>query len=407
MNTLRIAMFTDSFHEVNGAAHTCRQYQLFAQRRGLPLLVVHSGGETQSFQMGSVRTLELKRGPATFAVDADFGFDPLLWRYSRRIREALTAFRPDVVHIISPGDFSILGAIWAHKLGIPIVGSFHTNLHEFASARLHKLLRILPAQQSRAICRAVERACGRGLLKYYEIPRLLLAPNPEIRQWLERGTGRPSRLMRRGVDIELFHPSRRDTKEDGVFRLGYVGRLTREKNLRLLAELECAIKDSGRTQYRFVIVGQGSERTWLERNLHRAEFTGVLHGNDLARAYANMDLFLFPSRTDAFGNVVQEALASGTPAVVTDQGGPKFLINSGATGYVAESDRDFIEKSISLMTDAETHRRMRLAARRSACAASWDTVFEEVWKSYEICLQLRGKKAAAPRGAALGSENAA
>ena len=407
MSPLRIALFTDSFHEVNGAAHTCRHYQAFAARRGLPVLVVHSGPVTRSFQQGSISTLELKRSPATFAVDVDFGFDPLLWRYSQRIGEALTAFKPDLVHIVSPGDFSILGACWAHKLRIPIVGSFHTNLHEFASARLHKVLRFLPAHPRQAICRAVEAACGRGLLKYYEIPSLLLAPNPEIQQWLERATGRPCRLMRRGVDIELFHPSRRDAQEDGVFRLGYVGRLMREKNLRLLADLERALIESGKTRYHFVIVGQGNERPWLEKNLLRADFTGVLHGEALARAYANLDLFLFPSRTDAFGNVVQEALASGTPAVVTDQGGPRFLINSGVTGYVTENDSDFITRAISLMTDPVTHRRMRLAARQSACSASWDRVFEQVWESYEISLRLRERKAAVPRVEPLGSENAA
>jgi len=407
MNPLRVVLFADSFYEVNGAAHTCRQYQVFAERRGLPLLVVHSGFETRSLRRGSVSTLELKRGPATFKVDVDFGFDPLLWRYSQRVREALTAFKPDLVHIISPGDFSILGACWARSLGIPIVGSFHTNLHEFASARLQKILRFLPTRPRQAICQAVEEACGRALLKYYEIPRLLLAPNPEIQQWLGRTTGRPCRLMRRGVDIELFHPSRRAAKEDGIFRLGYVGRLMREKNLRLLAELERALIDSGKIQYRFVIVGHGSERLWLEKNLLRADFTGVLHGEDLARAYANLDLFLFPSRTDAFGNVVQEALAAGTPAVVTDQGGPKFLINPGVTGYVTGSDREFIARVISLMTDPETHRRMRLAARQSACSVSWDRVFEEVWESYEICLRLPGRKAAVLGGQPLGSENAA
>jgi glycosyltransferase involved in cell wall biosynthesis len=349
----------------------------------------------------------LKRGRATFAVDVDFGIDPLLWGYSKRIREALVAFKPDLVHIISPGDFSILGACWAYRLGIPIVGSFHTNLHEFASARLQKILRFLPKRLREAICRAVERACARGLLKYYEIPRLLLAPNPEIQQWLERATGRPCRLMRRGVDIELFDPSRRDAKDDGIFRLGFVGRLMREKNLRLLGELERALIDSGKTQYRFVIVGQGTERLWLEKNLLRAEFTGVLHGEDLARAYANMDVFVFPSRADAFGNVVQEALAAGTPAVVTDRGGPKFLVKSGVTGNVVESDREFIERAISLMTDQETHRRMRVAAPQAACADSWDRVFEEVWESYELCLRLPGRKTAALRDEPLGSENAA
>jgi glycosyltransferase involved in cell wall biosynthesis len=407
MNPLRIAFFADSFHEVNGAAHTCRQLQIFAQQQGLPLLMVHSGPATRSFQQGSVSTLELRRGPATMALDVDFGFDPLLWHYWRRIGEEVVSFKPDLVHIVSPGDFSLLGIFWARKLGVPIVASFHTNLHEFAAARLEKILRFLPPKPRRAICRTAEQVCGCGLLKFYEIPRLLLAPNPELQQWLERATGRPCRLMRRGVDIELFHPSRRTVNDDGVFRLGYVGRLTREKNLRLLAEVERALVESGLTRYRFLMVGQGSERPWLEKNLHRAEFTGVLHGQDLARAYANIDLFLFPSRADAFGNVVQEALASGTPAVVTGQGGPKFLINSGVNGYVAESDSEFVERTVSLLADRELHGRMRTAARQSACSSSWARVFEEVWEAYGICLQLPAPKLAALPGETLRSENAA
>jgi phosphatidylinositol alpha 1,6-mannosyltransferase len=151
-------------------------------------------------------------------------------------------------------------------------------------------------------------------------------------------------------------------------------------------ELERGLIAAGRTRYRFVIVGHGDERPWLEENLLRADFTGVLHGDDLARAYANMDLFVFPSRTDAFGNVVQEALAAGTPALVTNQGGPKYLVESGVTGYVAASDRDFIDKAIALTANPETEQRMRVAARQAACAASWERVFEEVWESYEICL---------------------
>ncbi len=406
MSPLRVALFADSFHEVNGAAHTLRQYQQFAERRGLPLLAVHSGRETRRFEQGSVTTLEIKRSNATFMVDADLGFDPLLWRYGRRIGSELTAFKADIVHIISPGDFSILGACWAHKLRVPIVGSFHTQLDQFAAARLEKTLRFVPERSRQAICRFVERVCTRGLAKFYEIPSLLLAPNPEIQQWLERASGRPCRLMRRGVDINLFRPSRRDT-EDGIFRLGFVGRLTREKNLRLLAGIEQALIASGQTQYRFVIVGHGSERAWLERNLVRAEFPGVLHGEQLARAYANLDLFVFPSRADAFGNVVQEALACGTPAIVTSEGGPKFLVNPGVTGYVAENDRQFIAQALHLMRDQKTLQRMRVAAVQAVRSASWDRVFEEVWESYEECLQLRARKAALVRGRPLENEYAA
>ena len=336
MNPLRVAFFTDSFYEVNGAAHTCRQYQLFAERRSLPVLCVHSGPVTCRFQHGAVTTLELKRSWASIGVDVDFGFDPFLWRYWRRIGAALADFQPDIVHIISPGDFSLMGLAWAHKLGIPAVASYHTHLHRFAAARLDKVLRLMPAGPRRAVCRWAQDWCGRGLLKFYQIPRLGLAPNPEIQQWMEHGTGRPCHLMRRGVNTDLFHPCRRNVN-DGIFRFGYVGRLTREKNLRLLADVERAIIDAGCTQYKIVIVGHGTERAWLEKHLQRAEFTGVLRGKELARAYANLDLFLFPSRTDTFGNVVQEAMASGTPALVTHEGGPKYIVQSGITGYVAAS----------------------------------------------------------------------
>jgi glycosyltransferase involved in cell wall biosynthesis len=326
-------------------------------------------------------------------VDVDFGFDPLLWRYWQRVGEALKVFRPDLVHIICPGDFGVLGACWAHKLRIPMVGSFHTNLHQFAAVRLQKNLRLVPEGPRRAIRSLVEKVCGKGLFKFYEIPRLLLAPNPEIKGLLEGATGRPCHLMRRGVDTDLFHPSLRNIQEDGVFRLGYVGRLMREKNLRLLAELERALIASGHVPYRFVIVGHGDELLWLKENLIRADFTGVLHGEELARAYANLDLFLFPSRTDAFDNVVLEALAAGTPALVTSEGGPKYLVSSGVTGYVADGDCDFIAKAISAISESRLHREMRAAAREAACLACWDRIFEEVWDSYDTCLQLPPRKA--------------
>jgi glycosyltransferase involved in cell wall biosynthesis len=339
-----------------------------------------------------VTTLELRRGPASIAVDVDFGFDPLLWRYWQRIGKELKAFRADVVHIISPGDFSILGACWAHKLGIPIIASFHTNLHQFAAQRLHKTLRFLPVPWRGAICDAVEAVCAKGLLKFYEIPRVSLAPNPELQQWLERGTGRVCRLMRRGVDTELFNPAAR-VHADGEFRLGYVGRLMSEKNVRLLAEVERALVELGLTRYRFVIVGQGAERAWLQKNLRRVEFTGVLRGEELAQAYADMDLFVFPSRADAFGNVVLEALASGVPAVVTNAGGPKYIVNDGVTGYVAEDDREFIAKVVTLFLRPAMLQQMKVAARQSAQAMSWERILEEVWESYEFCSRQAGKKA--------------
>jgi glycosyltransferase involved in cell wall biosynthesis len=115
--------------------------------------------------------------------------------------------------------------------------------------------------------------------------------------------------------------------------------------------------------------------------------TGVLRGNRLAEAYAGMDLFAFPSATDTFGNVIAEALASGVPAVVTGEGGPRFLVQLGVTGFVAQSDWDFISACNAVMTNASLHRSMREAARQFAFGLSWDNVFERVFDAYGQCFQ--------------------
>src|SRR5260370_38854670 len=134
--------------------------------------------------------------------------------------------------------------------------------------------------------------------------------------------------MQRGVETDLFSPAKRD-RTGGPFTLGFVGRLQIEKNVRFLATIEKALQKAGQTDYRFLIVGDGSEREWLMANLRQADFPGVLTGEALARAYANMDLFVFPSYTDTFGNVILEAKPSGVPAGGTAGGGPKFRGESG------------------------------------------------------------------------------
>jgi glycosyltransferase involved in cell wall biosynthesis len=213
------------------------------------------------------------------------------------------------------------------------------------------------------------------------MPSVLMAPNLELIELLHRETGKPTYLMRRGVDTTLFSPTKRDT-DDGAFRFGFVGRLSIEKDVRLLPSLERALIAAGHSRFRFVIVGEGSERRWLERQMTHADFTGELHGESLARAYANMDLLVFPSRTDTFGNVVQEALASGTPALVSGYGGPKFIVRAGVSGLVAADDRGFLDAAQAVMADHERHQRMRVAARRQALGASWDSVLDEVVEAY-------------------------
>jgi glycosyltransferase involved in cell wall biosynthesis len=379
----RVAFFADSFHEVNGVALTSRQFEAFARRRNYPFLSVHVGPRDLVSNEGNLTVLELARGPVSFAVERDMSFDVLMMWNRKRVAAALREFGPNLVHITGPSDIGLMGARLAHALKIPLVASWHTNLHEFGARRLEKLLGPLPKR--RAAAAWSERRILDACIWFYRHARVLLAPNRELMDMLQQRTGRPVFLMRRGIDTNLFTPARRD-RQDKAFTIGYCGRVTPEKNVRFLRDLEKAVQGAGFRDYRFLIVGDGSERGWLEQTLERAEFTGVLKGEALARAYANMDVFAFPSHTDTFGNVVQEALASGVPAVVTTGGGPKYLVKSGETGFVAADEAAFVRCVLELMRDPEMHEQMRRRAREVALSISWDSVFEDVYRAYESIL---------------------
>jgi len=387
MTSPRVAFFTDSFHEVNGVALTSRQFESFADRRQFPFFSVHAGPETTIQKRDSLTVFEIQRSNAAFNLEAtsDLSFDPLIVRNRSRLLYELGGFRPDVVHITGPGDFGILGAWIAVKLGIPLAASWHTNVHEYAGRRLEKLLGFLPPKHVQNVSAVAERQAFAGASRFYRMAELLFAPNKELVDTLHRQTGKPCFLMQRGVDSELYSP---DKREPGTrpFTIGYVGRLSIEKNVRFLAELEQALIAAGKTDFRFLIIGSGGEQEWLRANLGHAEFPGVIKGEQLAHAYANTDVFAFPSHTDTFGNFILEALASGVPPIVTTGGGPKFLMKSGVTSFIAADDRAFIHCVLDLMNDPVMHSDMKRAAREYACSISWDRVFERVYESYETTL---------------------
>jgi glycosyltransferase involved in cell wall biosynthesis len=156
--------------------------------------------------------------------------------------------------------------------------------------------------------------------------------------------------------------------------------------VRLFQKIERALEDAGHPDFRITFAGDGSEVTWLKQNLRHAEFLGVLRGAELAQAYANMDLFVFPSKTDTFGNVIQESAASQVPAVVTNEGGPQHLVTPEITGYIADSDDNFVIKVLELSIDREKRRAMGVAAREKVRDTSWDTAFEMTYAAYRHCL---------------------
>lgn len=370
---------------------TCRRLADFARDNERPYLVIHADRRTERKVDGSCIHLALKRSPLALPLDEELAYDPLFQRHTNKVLREILDFQPDVIHITGVNDVSIIGAYLAWKLQIPLVGSWHTNVHEFAAQRLAKLFRFLPSKAAKGISSFAEKKILKGAVLYYKMPKVVLAPNQELVDLLGKGTSRSSFLMGRGVDAEKFSPAHR-TVTDGKIRLGSVGRLRAEKNVRSLVDIEKGLLAKSLSGFEFLIVGEGTEREYLEKNLKNAVFTGFLEGERLSEAYANMDIFLFPSETDAFGNVAQEAAASGVVPIVSDKGGPKYLVEHGETGFVASGIDDFIKFADLLLTETGLLNKMKVAARSSALSKSWDSIFEGVYEGYRKAIQIAEEK---------------
>jgi len=379
---LRVAFFPDCYDEIDGVANTSRQFESFALRRRLPFLTVHGGTENEIQKLGSTLRVTRRRGRFGFPVDKKHDFDLAFWRHLPAVESMVREFDPDILHITGPSDVGQLGVAVAHRLRIPLAASWHTNVHQYAEQRAAALLFFLPRVFRERLGAAIRQGSLRATLRFYHIAQVLFAPNRELIDVIERGTGKPCYPMHRGVDTELFDPRRRD-RADNAFVIGFVGRLTVEKNIRDLVEVEQSLIRAGLTNFRFLVVGQGAEEPWLRANMQYADFAGVLRGEALARAYANMDVFAFPSQTDTYGNVVLEALASGVPAVVTNGGGPRFIVRPDETGLVARNLPEFCACIQNLARRPAQRENMRAAARTQAMTASWDAVFESVYAGYE------------------------
>jgi phosphatidylinositol alpha 1,6-mannosyltransferase len=399
--TPRVALFCETYHEINGVALTARQLVAYAKRKQLPLLAIHGGKTPGAHNEDGIRRVELKRGWGSIGIESDLELDFLFfWRYRDLIREELQKFRPEVIHITSPGELGVLGVYMSRQLKIPLVASWHTNFHQFVARRLQKAIAIAPAGVKQPVVAWSQDQGLRVLLWFYGFAKVTLAPTVPQVEWLEKELRRPSFLMPRGVDGEQFNPRHRSVKDE-TLRLGFVGRITPEKGVRLFADIEKALESAGFQDFRIVMVGDGSEVDWLKRQLKHGEFTGVLRGEELARAYANMDLFVFPSRTDTFGNVIQESAASEVPSVVTNEGGPKHLVLPGKTGYVAQTNEEFIERVLELVRNSELRKQMGKAAREHVAGVSWDAAFEKTYLAYRACLPENAKETADQRNTAI------
>lgn len=280
--------------------------------------------------------------------------------------------RPDVVHVATEGPLGWSALKSAQRLGIPVTSSFHTNFHRYCS---HYRLGVM-----RGIV-------TRHLRTFHNASAYTMAPNHDISQMLRQDGYRNVVTLGRGVDTKLFDPVRRcdtlralwgATPEDPV--VIHVGRLAPEKNLKAVLETFAQMQRVN-PRARMVWVGSGPEQSGLQRHYGEHVFTGPKTGEELARHYASGDIFLFPSLTETFGNVVTEAMASGLAVVAFDYAAAALHVQHQHNGMLAPlgDQQAFMAAALTLMRDQTGNqlRRIREAARESMLPNGWDQVTEQ------------------------------
>jgi glycosyltransferase involved in cell wall biosynthesis len=367
---MKIAYFTESLlPHVDGVSRTLAQLFATLEARGVDFRV-HSPfvpGPEVSWS-ARVRPVRFVR----FPLYPDYRVS-LPWGHG--VRRELDAWGPDLVHLVSPTPLASWAQRWAARRGVPVVSSFHT--HFVSYFRYYGV----PALEG----------FGWGMLRrFYARCARVYAPSRSIIRELEsHGIGRLE-LWSRGMDTRRFSPGFRDpglrravgADEDTPVVL-LVSRLVKEKDLADLVEMDAVLRERG-AAYRLVLVGDGPMRGELEERLPDAHFAGHQTGEALARWYASGDVFVFPSTTETFGNVVTEALASGLPAVVVDRGGPPDQIEPGENGWIARANdpADLAGRVGSLLRDPEARARMARRAVDSARERDWDAINGRLLDSY-------------------------
>src|SRR5438874_92309 len=347
------AWFTDTLDDVNGVATTIRRMVAAGANAGKDLIVVVSRNEL------SIDNIPIKNFPPIGEFELPeyelqkLSFPPILQMLDYIQREKFTE-----IIISTPGPVGLTGLLAAKMLNLQTSGIYHTDFPQY--------IRILTDDSF------LESVAWNYMHWFYgRLDSVFVNSEEYRRSWIARGFA-PEKLkiLPRGLDTTLFSPEHRDPafwqkfgEHNGAVHLLYVGRISKEKDLDVLAQAYRQLRNEG-LPVQLYLVGDGPYLLALNKALPEAIFTGYLRGKELAAAYASADVFVFPSTTDTFGNVVIEAQASGVPVIVSDTGGPKELVEANVNGVVTKSHD--VEDLAPAIRDLVNDKRKRAQLSRQA-----------------------------------------
>jgi glycosyltransferase involved in cell wall biosynthesis/predicted metal-dependent phosphoesterase TrpH len=384
---IRVAVVADGVGSVHGVTHTLQQLR----ERGI------RGHEIEV--IGTDASVD-RRLPAVSEVEVPFYAGLTLGVPSVfAVAEALTERRYDLVHVCAPGPAGIIATLIARVMGFPVAGSYHTELQAYARMRSAE-------PKVEYMMRAV-------LAKFYAQCKVVLSPSGAADQSLLELGIPADRLARwdRGVDLDRFNPARyapgvlpNTHSELGTrFNVLYVGRLSKEKGIDLLAESFLIARDHD-PRLHLVLAGRGPEEETLRRRLGTAAtFLGWVDGDRLAQVYASADLFMFASTTDTFGQVILEAQASGLPVLAVDAGGPAELIEDGRSGCLVPPDAASLAAALRGLARREAIReRLATGGLLAVGKRSWPRSLDQLADGYARALAIGTAAEARNTSAATG-----
>ncbi|HEY3994221.1 MAG TPA: glycosyltransferase family 1 protein [Ktedonobacteraceae bacterium] len=376
---MRVAIITENFlPKLDGVTRTLARLLEYLQGHGHQVLLL--GPESGMEEYAGAEIVGTAGVPFPFYPELKFNFFRPL--FLRRLSE----FQPDVVHLADPVILGAAGLAAARMLGKPLISSYHTNLAAYCGHFGFTLL----AQPMWSYNRFIHNQCA-----------LTFCPSPSTASMLSAQGFQRVRIWPRGVDIGSFRPEQRDASrraswlgESEKVVLLYAGRVSWEKNLRLLIK---AYQEMDHTNCHLVIVGDGPALREMKQELEGlpVTFTGYLQGEELASAYASADLFAFPSKTETFGQVVLEAMASGLPVVGLQAEGVCDIVEDEKTGFLLDIERvpeqeqaaAYRDLLTRLVEQHELRRDMGKAALQAATRRTWDEAMRSLLLGYEEVLE--------------------
>lgn len=378
---MKIAFFTDTYDpDINGVARTLKRFTDYLGEQNISFKVFAPQSNSNDYVSSNIHRFK----------SLSFFLYPecrLAFPNYFQIKAELQEYEPDLIHVATPFNIGLCGAYYAKKLNIPIVGSYHTDFDKYLKFyNLEFLSKFLWSY-----------------MNWFHRPfKKNFVPSQDTLEGLKRHGFMNLEIWGRGVDCNLYHPhyDKQLVREQyGIqkkYLLTYVGRLAPEKDVKTLITVAKSIPAPINEQIQWLIIGDGPMREELENEApDNMMFTGYVKGEQLAAVYSASDLFVFPSSTETFGNVVLESLASGTPAIAANAGGVKTIIRNGVSGHLCQpgNTEEFRNSILTLLENEDLRKQMGIEGRNYALTQKWDRIFDGlIWHYYDAIQELENQK---------------